>query len=176
MSLEREWIRRVQSGEKDAFGDIVQKYEPLIVSSVERCLTDESFTRSDGEDLRQEAVITLYNAVLSFDTAQSEVTFGLYAKICLSNSLASAVRKRTRQLAAERAILAGEEIAGPEDGDAELLMERIRLLLSEFEFRVFHMMLRRVPKKEIARFLGVGEKAVYNAVYRIRSKLMTGLQ
>ena len=74
-------IKEVQDGNKDAFNEIISRYEPLIVSIVSKYLSDELFGASDRDDLSQEASIALYNAVMSYDVMQSEVSFGLYAKI-----------------------------------------------------------------------------------------------
>ena len=52
-------IKEVQDGNKDAFNEIISRYEPLIVSIVSKYLSDELFGASDRDDLSQEASIAL---------------------------------------------------------------------------------------------------------------------
>lgn len=171
-----ELIKAVQDGNKNAFNEIVDRYEPLIVSIVEKFLSNESFGKSDRDDLTQEAAIALYNATMSFDLLQSEVTFGLYARICLSNSLNSVLRKRIRQIRADK-IQQDDSDAAAEVGfderstDARLLLDRVEILLSKFEIEVFRLFIRGCSHKSIALTLNRTEKAVDNAIYRIRCKI-----
>lgn len=173
-------IKEVQDGNKDAFNEIISRYEPLIVSIVSKYLSDELFGASDRDDLSQEASIALYNAVMSYDVLQSEVSFGLYAKICLSNSLNSALRKRRRQLKADMAQQDDAERRSVFDdadrlSDAGLLLDRIDSLLSAFEKAVFRLFIRGCSHRAIAEELGCKEKSVDNAVYRIRTKIASKL-
>lgn len=177
LKTDPELIKEVQSGNKDAFNEIIRRYEPLISSIVSRYLSDEFFSQSDRDDLSQEAAIALYNAVMSYDILQSEVSFGLYAKICLSNSLNSALRRRKRQLEADRVQLTEESEYLNDDkaSDAGLLLERVDGLLSDFEKSVFRLFIRGYSHRFIAETLGRTEKSIDNAIYRIRSKISSKL-
>lgn len=173
MKNESELIGSVQSGEKDAFNEIIIRFNPLIRSAVEKYLGDVFFTNSDWDDLYQEATIALYNAVMSYDMTQSEVTFGLYAKICLNNSLNSALRRRKRQLAADKTQLYDNDAYSFDNilDDANLLMKRIEDILSPFEKIVFRLFIHGASNSSIAEALDKPEKSIDNAVYRIRKKL-----
>ena len=171
-------ITEVQNGNKDAFNEIISRYEPMILSIVSKFLSDELFGASDRDDLSQEASIALYNAVMSYDVSQGEVTFGLYAKICVNNSLTSALRKRRRQLKADQAQQDDAErksVIGDRLEDAGLLLDRVDGLLSELERAVLRLLLRGFPHKESAERLGRDVKSVDNAVCRIRAKLSSKL-
>ena len=61
MKTESELIRAVQSGDKDAFNEIIWKFEPLILSTVSEYLNGELFGADDRDDLYQEAAIALYS-------------------------------------------------------------------------------------------------------------------
>jgi RNA polymerase sporulation-specific sigma factor len=163
----------VQSGEKDAFNEIIKRFEPLIYSAVERYLNDELFSQSDRDDLYQDATIALYNAVMSYDLKQNDVTFGLYAKICLNNSMNSALRQRKHQLVADNAQISDEMVCLWDDTveDANLLLKHIYSILSPFEKNVFKLYIHDASHKNIAEVLGKSEKSIDNAVYRIRIKL-----
>lgn len=173
-------IKEVQDGNKDSFNEIINRYEPLIVSAVSKYISGELFSTSDRDDLSQEASIALYNAVMSYDVMQSEVSFGLYAKICLSNSLNSVLRKRRRQVKAEMAHQDGVEHKSAADeidriSDAGHMLDWIDGLLSDFEKAVFRLFIRGYSHRSIAEELGCKEKSVDNAVYRIRSKIASKL-
>ena len=172
-------IGEVRNGNKDAFNEIIRRYEPLIASIVSGFLNDELFGASDRDDLSQEAAIALYNAVRSYDVDQSEVTFGLYAKICVTNSLTSALRKRRRQFKADLAQQDDAErkstLTDDRTADAGLLFDRVEGLLSDFEKAVLRLLLRGFSHKAIADSLGRNEKSIDNAVWRIRTKISNKL-
>ncbi len=146
-------------------------------------LNGELFGMSDRDDLYQEAAIALYSAAMSYDLECSEVSFGLYAKICLNNSLKSALRRRKRQLAADNAqyeASAGQRESSfgqPDEtkADVSLLLARIDGLLSDFERKVFRLYLGGYSHRFIAETLGRSEKSIDNAVYRIKKKLVAKL-
>lgn len=179
LKTESELIRAVQSGDKDAFNEIILKFEPLILSTVSEYLNGELFGADDRDDLYQEAAIALYSAAMSYDFNRSEATFGLYAKICLNNSLKSALRRRKRQLAADSAqyeAAAGQRESSyglPDEtkADVSLLLARIDGLLSDFERKVFRLYLGGYSHRFIAETLGRPEKSIDNAIYRIKKKL-----
>lgn len=176
MKTESELIYLVQSGDSIAFGEIAERYEPLMRSLVSKYLTNQLFSQCDSDDLYQEAVIALYNATMSFDADQSEVTFGLYAKVCVQNSLNSVCRRRARQLEADSAQVSVDSVSFDDSGeDARLLLMRIEGLLSPLEVKVFRLFIHGHSHKFIADMLGKPEKSIDNAVYRIRKKLTSML-
>ena len=175
-------IRRVRAQEPQAFPALLEQYRPLINARV-ACFATGDFA-CDADDFRQEAVLTLYRVALSFDLDQTEVEFGLYAKICIDNALISLIRaiKRHRSNVAsaqnEQAVSVEES---PEEWllrkeDLRLLLARIQSLLSPFENRVWSLFLAGLKPKEIAQILGKETHSIENAVYRIRCKLKVGLQ
>lgn len=173
MKTDTELIRSVKSGNKDAFNEILRLYEPLIRASILRIPAKELFSASDEEDFYQEAAIALYRAVLSFDLDQKEVTFGLYAKICLHNSLSSVAARRKRQITADQSQdpVADTAVSDAFDNDAGLLLDRINAILTPLERSVLRLYLVGYSHRFIAETLGKSERSVGNAIYRIRAKL-----
>ena len=173
-------ISRVRNGEQDVFSDLLQQYRPLIESLVVRFCMDAVY-ESDKEDLRQEAVMSFYRAILAYDTEQTEVEFGLYAKICISNALISQSRiqkKRTTEqltesLSTDVFVHDSEDPAGRilEQERVKALYSVIRKNLSDFEYRVWQCYMSGRTAGEIASLVGKDEKSVSNAIYRIRKKL-----
>ncbi len=80
-----ELISLVKNGDQQAFSQMLEKYKPLLISLVSKFESDD-FTKSLFEDLLQEATLVFYNAILNYDQTQTEVEFGLYARICVSNA------------------------------------------------------------------------------------------
>ena len=77
-----------------AFPALLDEYRALIGAAVTRYGADLQAT--DREDLRQSALLAFYRAALNYDVAQSEVEFGLFAKICVENALISHLRRLRR--------------------------------------------------------------------------------
>lgn len=91
------------------------------------------------EDLRQCAALALFKAAQTYDEGK-EVSFGLYAKICVNNALISTLRKyKTEQKRQRRA--KERENKAPADPiaalinaeDDERLKAKIKTELSDFE-------------------------------------------
>ena len=179
-----ELICRFRAGDEAAFDELLLKYQPLIESLVTKFSGEESSATS-REDLRQEAAVAFYRSVLSYNVEQSDVEFGLYAKICLSNALISKIRARKNPIEELSYDSKGEiEMAGESEDPAERLLEEERLSalyavirenLSEFEYHVWNLYLSGRTAKEIGVVVGRDEKSIANAIYRIRKKLRTVL-
>ena len=117
-------------------------------------------------------------AISSFDTEQDGVDFGLYAKICLRNGLVSEWRHLQTLRRMTPVSLSEAEL--PVEDPAEQLVETerfnrlcrtVRSHLSDFENRVWWQYVTGVSVADIARELSCDERAVHNAIYRIRKKL-----
>ena len=176
-------VRRVREGDQEAFASLLEQYRPLLQSQLSS-FSCEGQNSADAEDLHQEALMAFYNAILAYDTEQSEVEFGLYAKICISNALISHRRLQKRREAEqlteewnlESFIKVGESCDDPvvrvlEQEREQVLYAVIRKNLSDFEFRVWQLYMSGRTAAEIGRLVGKDERSASNAVYRIRKKL-----
>ena len=183
----RELVLDAQKGDQNAFGQLLQVYDPLISATVSK-FKISGMSDADEEDLRQEAVLAFYSALVSYDPNISGVEFGLYAKVCICNRLVSQMRILKRHLShsvvsydTEKLL---EQFVSHEDPAArivELESERslLRLIndnLSKYERRVFRMYVSGMSASEMAKKLDSSEKSVSNAVYRIRKKLKSLLK
>ena len=175
-----EIISRIRAGEQAAFGQLIKAYDPLVQAEVSRCASD--LCREDTEDLHQIALVALYRAALGFDLSQSEVEFGLYAKICISNAIVSQLRilrRRKTELfitdQLEVSVVDDPATRVMEEEALAILSERIRAVLSPYEFRVWTLYTSGYRSGEIAHQLGKDPHSVENAVYRIRQKLRKAL-
>lgn len=171
-------IFKARSGDQDAFEALLDRYAPLIDSMVHHVGAD-GFSVQDREDLRQEALVAFFRALMRYDTMQTEVQFGLYAKLCIKNALYSHLRRwKDRK---NTLLLEDETLLLQEDSDpASRMVEEEKFLelsgiiheaLSEYENKIWWLYLSGRTAGEIAHVLQKDEKSVQNAIYRIRKKL-----
>lgn len=154
-------------------------YAPLISASVKRCLTSNDLALCDEDELRQEATISFYNAVVSYDPGKSDAEFGHYAKVCIERGLISHFRRQRRSAHVTASLEEAKTICGQEDPIGRVielenvveLNERIRASLSEYENRVWELHISGRSAAEIAELLGRDVKSISNALRRIRVKL-----
>ena len=175
----RELLRKTKDGEDEAFSEIVEQYRPLIESSLYHYVD-----RFDYDELEQEALIALYRAACSYDPKVNNVSFGLYAKICISNSLISFVRysKKNESVYADPIEKADGDVAVCDPSvdyinrESFLLLDRyVKDSLSEYEYSVFRLYIEGYRYKEMACILNKTEKSVEGAVLRMKNKLKNSL-
>lgn len=175
-------IDLVISGDSDAFSALVEMYNPMLKKILNSYATDE-MSKEDIEDLSQEELIAFYRAIINFDKEQEEVEFGLYAKICVTNSMIS--YKRAAAKKSNESLVGDDEMNSIFDPDGEVskffelresereLGEQIEKTLSQYENEVWSYYVNGYSSREIARKLNSSEKSIDNAIFRIRKKLKT---
>ncbi len=183
-------LLRVRAGDSPAFTELCDAFWPLLSALVEEILSPK--TSFDREEAMQEARLALLRAAGSYVTEQQDVSFGLYAKVCVGNALRSAKRRCATKSGREREhllsldelietrALSPAELYREEDDvaraligveEAESLYERIRSELSEFEHEVFLLYADGFSLRDMAEKLGKTPKSVENAVWRSLTKL-----
>ena len=186
-------LARIRDGQDaGAFDRLCEQYSRLLDAMVRQFAP--SMGIQDGgtsdllgigaEELRQDAAMVLYKAACTYvpdeDGKGGDVSFGLYAKICIRNAMISQVRRYNRmkkRLSAER-----QEAKKPvrDIVEAEILagetMRRIQTELSPYENRILPLYMAGKPPREIAAVLGRTEKSVSNGIYRIKSKIRQMLE
>lgn len=164
-------ISRYRSGDKDSFLEIATQYTPMIESAARRLSLEP-------EDILSDALMALYRAVMTFDTEQTKVTFGLYAQICVTNALHDYLRHQSASsrisdgtdiddIASDADI--AEELVRREE--SELLYKSAKRILSDYEYKVMIMWLGGASATDISCELMVSTKSVENAKARIFKKL-----
>lgn len=176
-------LKTVALGDEAAFSQLCEEYAPLIRSMSLRFLPSFSALPENVavglQDLEQEARLALYRAAQTYDTKQRDVRFGLYAKICIRNSLVSLLRKsssRKRSVSACPAELPSTRAADPltlaaAQDASDRLTGRIAQVLSPYEKQIFEEYISGRSVKSISLSVGKSEKSVHNALYRIRMKI-----
>ena len=175
-------IDLVVSGDSDAYSKLVDIYNPLL-KKILNAYTTEEMSKEDVEDLSQEELIAFYRAIINFDKEQTDVEFGLYAKICITNSMIS--YKRAAAKKPNESLVGDDEINSITDPEGEVskffeireseieLDQQIQKTLSAYENEVWSYYVNGYSSKEIATRLGSNEKSIDNAIFRIRKKLKT---
>lgn len=175
-------ISDVRRGDQKAFSRILEMYKPLMDSLVRKFCADGA-VKPFEEDLRQEAVLVFYNSILTYDESQTEVEFGLYARICVSNALVSQLRSIKKRSAEQLTESGGTDMLPCNEGGddpSERILEQenlkylysvIRSSLSDYEYRIWQYYMTGRTARDIGALIGKDERSVSNAIYRIRVKL-----
>ena len=156
-----------------AFAELVGRYTPLI----RKMISDFSVDFADDDELFSEACIALHQAAMSYDLAQSEVTFGLYARVCIHRRLIDfRRRKRTHvdvldlddrvigtQQSPESTLLLRERF--------ESVIKEARTMLSDYEYAVLLLHVQGYKTAAIAERLARTPKSVDNAKARLFRRL-----
>lgn len=182
-SLIKDLISQVRKDGQEAFEELLGLYMPLIHSFVSKFVKQSGETQN-AEDFQQELTVLFHHAILSYDLEQSDVSFGLYAKICMNNFMITQLRAQKKKMGTEFLILdKGTEIDERAEAGDDLVKEVIRReelrelnkkieeALSSFENTVWKYYLSGCSAREISISLGRPEKSIENAIFRIRQKL-----
>ena len=166
-------ILKVREQDDAAFAELVKRYTPMmnkVVSgfSSHRIRADEAFS---------EACVTLHRAAMSYDLSRTEVTFGLYARICIYRRLCDLFGKEkgddlitdldVDDLAVQSGIESGLVVK-------ERMQESLavaRTVLSEYEYQVFLLYLQGYTTASISEELSKTPKSVDNAKARMIKRL-----
>ena len=172
---DEEIVALINCGEYQYLPEIINRYMPLIVSTVKAHLPSQNV-----DDAVQEATISFYSAVKDYNSQKS--SFKTFASLCIKRAVISFVRKNGAQKNIPDEMLSSLEGADISDNltpeeiiigkeDYESLTQSIKLELSKMEFEVLQMFLAGMSYTDIAESLNTNEKAVDNALSRIRKKL-----
>ena len=161
----------IRSGDGHAFTVLLERYEALLRARVSAF----GGPLAEAEDAYQEACLALHRAALHY-YPQNDVTFGLYAKICIDNALKTKYKKDGRRAPdfvpfEECRFLTRFSDRMVEEENLEELLSLIHSELSPYERRVFELYMNDISCAEIAMRLGKGEKSVRNAISRLLGKL-----
>lgn len=186
-----ELIELSQAGSRDALEAILVRYKPLVYKTSRPYYV----VGGDDDDVIQEGLIGLYNAVMNFDKTKFPI-FKVFAGVCIKRHILSAVKKASRlkhnplntyvSLSADDsdpsnnsdmdAVLDGSSEQNPENiliqkENVSGLEDRINSTLSSFEAQVLLCVLNGHTYRETAQMLNRDAKAVDNAMQRIKKKL-----
>ena len=173
-------VRLCRDGLQDAFTALSVRFIFVMKNKAE----DLKGHGVEADDLFQEGLIGLNNAVTGFDESAG-ATFRTYASVCIRNRMVSAVRSANSSgnLISNTALPLYEQtdtpsaaITEPENALAagEALREIMKVIeneLTELERNVLSLYLEDKSYEEISAQVGKSRKACDNAMQRVRRKL-----
>ncbi len=185
-------VRMARAGDEKAEDFLLKKYKDFVRSKARAYF----LVGGDSDDLIQEGMIGLYNAIGHYDESMAS-SFMTYAAICINNKLISAVSADGRQKNAplngyvsiyssitdetgEEAslsdVLPDTENINPEaiilnEEQEKLTINRLFGKLSALEKEILSYYMEGMSYSEIAKLIGKTEKSVDNAIQRIRLKM-----
>jgi RNA polymerase sigma-70 factor, ECF subfamily len=182
---EIDWIRRAQRGDRDAFGQLVDRHSRRVFSLVSHLVR----RRDDVEDLAQEIFLKAYLGIKSYNFGSS---FGTWlGRISVNHCYDYLRRERASHVRyfseigeqPGRTILEKAESLGPHSPDAEKQLvlknwvgalldrapkdDRVILVLKEIE---------ELSVLEIAEILGLSQTAVKVRLHRARKRMLEDLK
>ena len=178
------------SGDRIAEEALVMRYNRLV----RVCARPYFLAGGDSEDLIQEGMVGLLNAIREYDPGKGS-SFRTYAETCIRNRILSAIRAAARDkhtplnhyVSYETPLLDGNTDSyplsasrQPQQNPEDMLISReerrerlgtLKGQLSGFEAQSLDLYLRGLSYVEIASEVDQSPKAVDNAVQRIRRKV-----
>lgn len=168
-----------RSGDDGAFAELVARYLPRI-----RRITAKYAGVLETEDLVQEGLLALYRAVQTYQSGKS-AAFTTYATRCVNNACISALRAQSAGHRIPSGRLApleeADDLATPtpspeqqfvEREQAALLYGRMRLLLTDLEYRVWTAHTAGFSYADMQEMWEISPKSAENALARARKKLV----
>ena len=160
----------------NAFVEIVSRYTPMM----NKLIASFSSLPFTYDELFSESCIALHRAVCSFRLEQNEVTFGLYARVCISHQLSDLAQSHSVSVS-DIADVDVDSIAASSEIDAKLerkerfdnILKIARDLLSDYEYRVLLLHIQGYKTREISKLVEKDSKSVDNAKNRIFTRLRT---
>ena len=161
----------------EAFDELVRRYTPMI----RKVISGFGGRSADYSELFSEACVALHIAAGRFDLSQNEVTFGLYARICVRNRILDLLRaaESERNIADYDVEMMAEgesvetKIADREEFD--IILGSAKRLLSDYEYSVLLLHIQGYKTAAIAKALGRSAKSVDNAKSRLFRRLRSEL-
>lgn len=161
----------------EAFDELVRRYTPMM----RKVISGFDSHSADYSELFSEACVALHVAAGRFDLSQSEVTFGLYARICVRNRILDLLRaadgdKNITSFDVEM-MAEGESVEAKiaDREEFEIILGSAKRLLSDYEYSVLLLHIQGYKTAAIAKALGRSSKSVDNAKARLFRRLRSEL-
>lgn len=188
MNIDEELICLSKLGDNNAMTTLLNKYKHLVKNVARKYY----LVGGDQEDLMQEGMIGLYDAILSYDMTKND-HFEAYAHLLIQRNILNAIKRDSAlkfsplndgahlnhqgELEHDESSFAypmeqktPEEILLQQERD-RAFEEAMETILSDLEKRIVRLYLTGKSYSEIAALLGIRPKSVDNALSRIKKKL-----
>ncbi len=186
-----ELLSLIKNDDNTALEYIIEKYKKLVKIKAKPYF----IIGSDKEDIIQEGMIGLYKAIRDYSTDKNN-SFCSFAALCINRQIITAIKAAGRQkhiplnsyLSLNREInnneneatymemLCADRISNPEaliidKEEVRFIESNIESALSKLECRVLSLYLNGRSYAEIAKIINKDEKAIDNALQRVKKKL-----
>lgn len=193
---DEEIITLAQNGDQEAVEFMTAKYFPHVRNKSRSYF----LVGGDKEDIVQEGLIGLYEAIKDY-SHDKQASFKTFMDICVTRQIMTAIKTASRQKHiplntyvslnkplytddSERSYMEIFVTSKKEDPESLYLdvektyeiNQEIKKALSPFEHQVLELYLQGVSYFKIAKVLEKEEKAIDNAIQRIRKKLSKNLE
>ena len=168
-------ISLIKSGDNEFLHILINRYLGIIQHKASLLCPF-----ADIDDMVQEGIIALYSAINVYDASLS--SFSTFANLCIERGLITAYRKLfNKKQVPKTETVPFEEYEKPieitpesliiEKEECMIFIEKIKNTLSDFEYRVLCEFLNNTSYDAVAKKLSVDNKAVNNAMVRLRNKI-----
>lgn len=176
-----ELVFAARENNHEAFSQLVSRFSPVLQQLSQKYRQ----YGAEPEDLVQEGLLGLLSAVQTYHSGGG-ASFRTYAGVCIRNRMLSVVRRlsggdnRQEVLPNEEGRMDSfPELAAEEPETVlirreewQLLQQRLQAQLTEREYQVLMLHIGAYSYREIAAKLSITEKAVDNALQRVRRKVV----
>lgn len=184
-------ILKAKNNDKKAIEKLLKENESVIQAQVSKFFVKGM----EEEDLKQEASIAFLDSIKTYDPEQND-NFPAFASICIERRLITLLSSSQRQkymalntslsldnfmfVSDEDKVLFLDILECETDSTEEKILKAERMkefktaaenILSDFEFKILNEYLKGFTYKEMAEAFDTNEKAIDNAIQRIRNKL-----
>jgi len=179
--------RLARQGDGPAMENLIRRYTRLVKT----CARPYFLAGADAEDLMQEGMLGLLNAVREYDESKG-APFGAFARLCITRKIYSAVKAAAslkhdplnQSMSIDRPLFedlaeSRTRVTAPNGNPESLVIgneereerkKKLYSLLSEFEAQVLTLFLDGLSYEEMSEALHKPIKSVDNAVQRIKRK------
>ena len=178
---DEELVSRAQDGDNQAMEELLRRHAGIVRSSARGFF----LVGGETEDLIQEGMIGLYQAIGDYQIQEKSSSFKNFAYLCVSrkiiDAVKSAARKKNEPLNAgvflgDAEWLLGQSPVSPEElliisDERKELKQKMSRALSDFEFKITTMYVDGMSCAEICEATGKSAKSVDNAIQRSKRKL-----
>lgn len=177
----------IKTGDEDALVELIHRFKPHL----NRLARSYFLFGGEEEDIKQEAMIGLYSACISYKP-DMKTTFNSFASLCMKRRILSAIKSANRnknkplnesvsihtkidsknevELYLPQYVFNPDEVF-EENENYEEIKIKITKTLSNMEFKILSLFLKGLSYGEIANLLNISKKSVDNALSRIKNKL-----
>ena len=180
-------LRRLRSGESEIADYLVDKYKYLVRQKARPLY----LAGGDQEDLIQEGMLGLFKAIQGYQE-EKETAFSTFAALCIDRQMyaANSMSQRQKHQPLNSFVSLSEPVSEQElrlidEETPEVIMisresvdrmhEKIREILSPFEYQVLELYLKGYGYQQIAQQMEKSPKAIDNALQRIRTKVRSSV-